>query len=47
MSRLTREITFTVLHIILETYCLQCFYAVGWAAVRASGCTKLSGGILA
>ena len=27
--------------------CLQCFDAVGWAAGRASGCEKLSGGVLA
>jgi len=27
--------------------CLQCFDAVGWAAGRASGLQKLSGGVLA
>jgi len=26
--------------------CLQCFDAVGWAAGRASGLKKLSGGVL-
>jgi len=28
-------------------YCLQCFDPVGWAAGRASGLKKLSGGVLA
>ena len=28
----------------LTYMCLQCFDAVGWAAGRASGCKKLSGG---
>ena len=28
-------------------HCLQCFDTVGWAAGRASGLYKLSGGVLA
>ena len=27
--------------------CLKCFHAVGWAAGRASGLKKLTGGVLA
>jgi len=34
-------------YIMLCYTCLQCFDAVAWAAGRASGCKKLSGGVLA
>jgi len=42
----------TNLHFFCEFFqyvamCLQCFDAVGWAAGRASGLKKLSGGVLA
>jgi len=33
--------------LVLVKVCLQCFDAVGWAAGRASGLWKLSGGVLA
>ena len=57
-SRKTRQITRTVaiavyylvVFSLLFLYlylCLQCFDAVGWAAGRASGLKKLSGGVLA
>jgi len=38
--------TFYTCQLIIFSYCLQCFDAVSWAAGRACGLQKLSGGVL-
>ena len=43
---ITQHTFFGDIHLIRSS-CLQCFDAVGWAAGRASGLQKLSGGVLA